>query len=173
MPQNFLLPAQSDMEGSVTWSGVSASPTLTNSTDFASTGTKSLKEVTTTTGTFKVALTTGRACTAKALTTFKMDVRSSVSKFIDWGVDWYTAVGGSYISTDVFSGAYSSTTQFDTFTHDGTPPDRAKAFILWHQYNGSAVGQINYIDNVQVYVTLGPPAVNTLRPMPFQPGIAR
>lgn len=84
MPQNFLLPAQSDMEGSVTWSGVSASPTLTNSTDFASTGTKSLKEVTTTTGTFKVALTTGRACTAKALTTFKMDVRSSVSKFIDW-----------------------------------------------------------------------------------------
>ena len=168
---NVVTSAYSDNEaGSTSYSVVSGSAVLSNSTDFAVTGSKSLKAVAENGSPFKAvsAYSDRFPVSSSTLYEFSMYIRSSVSMWVDWGVDFYNA-GGSYVTTAVFGGAMSNTVAFSQFVDSTTTDSTATSFTIWIQGNPSGSGEILYMD-LYVADIPGPAPTGAHRMLAFFPG---
>jgi len=145
---NLVSSAYSDNEGaSPGWAQQSGTVTVTNSTDYAQTGTKSLKMVSGAASSFKVGVPYGDrfACSASTLYPVSMYQRATAARYIDWGVDYYDS-GGGYVSTDTFSGANADTSTFTQISDTTTTPGTAASFAPWIQFDANATSQTLYMD---------------------------
>lgn len=141
-----------DNEGSVSWSVVSGSATLSNSTDYSVTGTQALKAVCSNTSPIAVAIAYGSRITCAASTSYTttMNVRASASRWTSAAIDWYTS-GGSYISTDVLDGSGNAPTGSWSNRVDVTSsPGTAGSFTLKFDFDNNATSTAFYIDAITV-----------------------
>ena len=139
-------------EGSVGWSVVSGSATLSNSTDYAVDGTQSLKAVCSNTSAIAVAIAYGDRITCSASTSYTttMNIRSSASRWCSVAIDWYTS-GGSYISTTVLDGSgNTSTGSWENRVDVSTSPGTAGSFTLKFDFDNNATSTAFYIDAITV-----------------------
>ena len=141
-----------DNEGSVSWSGVSGSPTVTNSTDYAVTGVQSVKAVSVSNAALAIAIAYGDRITCLPSTSYTttFNVRASASRWISAAINWYTS-GGSYISTTVLDGAGNANTgAWENRVDVSTSPGTAGSFTLKFDYDSNTTGQAFYADNITV-----------------------
>ena len=154
-----------DNEGSVSWSGPSGSPTITNSTDYAVTGTQSVKAVCVGNAAMAVAIAYGDRITCLPSTSYTttINVRASASRWISAAIDWYTS-GGSYISTTVLDGSGNANTgAWENRVDTSTSPGTAGSFTLKIDYDSNTTGQALYADNITVDDgTSASPGINPL-----------
>lgn len=136
---NIFPSAPGDNEGSVSWSGPSGSPTITNSTDHAVTGSQSVKAVCVANAAMAVAISYANRITCAASTSYTttINVRASAARWVSTAIDWYTS-GGSYISTDVLDGSANAPTgSWSNRVDVTTSPGTAGSFTLKFDYDSN------------------------------------
>lgn len=141
-----------DNEGSVSWSVVSGSATLSNSTDYAVTGTQALKVSCSNTSPIAVAIAYGDriSCDPSTDYTTTLHIRSSASRYASFAIDWYTS-GGAYVSTTVLDGSgNTSTGSWEERTDTSTSPGTAGSFTMKCDFDNNATSTLLYLDDITV-----------------------
>lgn len=150
---NILTVDYGDNEGvSTNWTLPSGSATLSNSTDFAITGTKALKALTSNSSAIKVAIAYSSriTCAPSTAYTTQWSARATTSRWLAGSIDWYDS-GGSYISTDVLDMAGNTNTgAWATSVDTTTSPSTAASFTLGYDWDSNSTSASLYLDNLSV-----------------------
>ena len=169
---NVLPASYKENEGTVDWAVTSGSATLTNSTDYAQAGTKSLKAVASNAFPFKVSVSYANrvACSGSTTYTTVWYARSSVARWLSASIDWYDS-GGGYISTFVLDDAgNTSTSAFVSKTDTSVSPSGAASFTIGFDWDNNATSSALYLDEITVSDPSSGVSFNQGQMMAFMPG---